>query len=79
MARRTDPNCPACGAGMIPVEYGLPGEELIEAAERGEVRIGGCTVEPDSPDFVCLGTESHEWERDASGRLMAIDRRDGGS
>lgn len=37
---RTD--CPNCGARGVPVAYGLPTVELAEAAERGEVVLGGC-------------------------------------
>ena len=39
------PACPACGAAStVPIVYGLPAGELFEAAERGEVVIGGCVV-----------------------------------
>jgi len=31
---------------MAPVVYGLPGPELWERAERGEVILGGCVPEP---------------------------------
>jgi hypothetical protein len=59
---------------MIPIEYGTPDEKLFGAAERGEVRIGGCIVEPDNPDFECLGAECHFWQRDADGILTTIVR-----
>ncbi len=37
--------CPFCGSEkIIPIVYGLPGRELFEAAERGEVLLGGCEV-----------------------------------
>lgn len=39
------PSCPACGAGnSIPIEYGEPIPEVWDAAERGEVELGGCVV-----------------------------------
>jgi len=31
---------------MVPIVYGLPGPELFERAERGEVILGGCMPEP---------------------------------
>ena len=34
--------CPQCRQRTIPIAYGLPGPEMIKAAERGEVHIGGC-------------------------------------
>jgi hypothetical protein len=47
--------CPRCGAAIepVPIAYGYPTQETFEAADRGEVRLGGCIVEPESPDFVC--------------------------
>lgn len=34
--------CPTCGQTMVPVVYGLPGGGAFEAAERGEIVLGGC-------------------------------------
>ncbi len=39
-----DVPCQECGSTAIPVVYGLPGRELFEAAERGEIRLGGCVM-----------------------------------
>ena len=37
--------CARCGApAIVPVVYGMPDEELDEAASRGEVVLGGCIV-----------------------------------
>ena len=36
--------CPACAHPLLPIEYGLPGPEMIGAAERGEIALGGCCV-----------------------------------
>ena len=39
------PKCPACGAcNSIPIEYGEPAPETWDAAERGEIELGGCCV-----------------------------------
>jgi hypothetical protein len=58
------PACPTCGEAAVPIVYGLPGPELVEEAERGEVVLGGCTVIVDvpMPDLVCTacGTEWNE-------------------
>jgi hypothetical protein len=37
------PACPQCDSSenVIPIVYGYPSEELFEAAERGEVSLGG--------------------------------------
>lgn len=54
--RVTFPPCPACGSReVIPILYGLPGFELSEAAERGEVVLGGCLIGDESPDYECRG------------------------
>jgi hypothetical protein len=48
------PPCPSCGArDPIPIVYGYPDFELGQAAERGEVILGGCLVGPESPEFEC--------------------------
>ena len=50
------PPCPRCGStDSIRIAYGYPGQEMAEAAERGEIRLGGCMVGPESPDYECLG------------------------
>lgn len=46
--------CPGCGQDVepVPVLYGYPTPEAFEAADRGELAIGGCC--PDfGPDAVC--------------------------
>ncbi len=46
--------CPECGSeDVIPIAYGKPGAELAEAAERGEVFLGGCMISEDSPNWHC--------------------------
>ena len=74
MGRRV-PKCPKCNAHMLPIEYGLPDAELLAEAERGEVLIGGCIVDPDCPEFACLGPEEHLWRRPERGGLAAVRHR----
>jgi len=45
--------CPTCGDRLIPMAYGYPTIELLEAADRGEVRLGGCCIMNNSPSFAC--------------------------
>ena len=40
-----DETCRDCGGSILPVMYGMPGEEAMRAAERGELFLGGCTIE----------------------------------
>jgi hypothetical protein len=45
---------PRCGStDAVQIIYGLPDFELGEAAQRGEVLLGGCIVGPESPDYEC--------------------------
>lgn len=46
-------NCPVCSGSVIEIAYGLPDDELMEAARRGEVAIGGCIVEHGQPTHMC--------------------------
>ena len=42
---RKGSNCPTCRSGkLVPIVYGMPGRELIEQSNRGEIELGGCVV-----------------------------------
>ena len=47
--------CPRCGnyAPMIPMVFGLPTTETFEAAERGDVVLGGCILYGEDPTHRC--------------------------
>lgn len=45
--------CPKCGRKLIEIIYGLPLAETFEAAERGEVILGGCCISSESPSYHC--------------------------
>lgn len=47
--------CPRCGARAIPILRGLPSLEAFEAADRGEIALGGCVVTDDDLNFACTG------------------------
>lgn len=47
------PACATCGERLLPIAYGYPGLDMWEAAERGEIVLGGCTVDPGMPRFTC--------------------------
>jgi hypothetical protein len=59
MASRTvqSTTCPRCGAASVPIVYGLPSYDLFDAADRGEVALGGCMVEDDQPTRACRGVD----------------------
>lgn len=37
--------CPKCGGKLIEIVYGMPAYETFQAAERGEVYLGGCMMD----------------------------------
>ena len=45
--------CPKCGNNLTEIIYGMPAPELFEAAERGEVILGGCCLSGDDPKYHC--------------------------
>lgn len=53
------PPCPACGStDAVRIVYGLPGADLFEAADGGEVRLGGCLIGEESPDYECRSCDA---------------------
>lgn len=46
--------CAHCGSDrLVPIIYGMPAPDAFEAAERGEIALGGCILDEDSPAFRC--------------------------
>ena len=48
----------------IPVVYGMPGPDLMDRADRGEVVLGGCMVGPPVRSCIDCGAEVAEDEDD---------------
>lgn len=46
--------CPKCKkSNSIRIVYGYPGEEMMKSSQKGEISLGGCIVERNSPDRYC--------------------------
>ena len=75
--------CPKCGLkNSVKIVYGMPSYELFEEAEVGKVKLGGCVITEDSPEYCCKDCE-HEWNKEqvidaAYGRIKAIKASVGG-
>lgn len=55
--------CPKCGSeNVIPIAYGMPGPELFKKAEAGKVKLGGCCIEENSPEYYCNDCV-YEWNK----------------
>lgn len=46
--------CPKCGGEVVRIVYGMPGHELALKETAGELVLGGCCVEENSPAWQCL-------------------------
>lgn len=45
--------CVKCGGDRLPIAYGYPGPDMWAAEQRGEIVLGGCTMDPGMPTSVC--------------------------
>lgn len=54
-----NPTCPVCGYPAIPLVYGLPDLDTIDAGEEGRLVLGGCVVS--EANWACSGPEQHVW------------------
>lgn len=54
------PACERCGSTLTPIVYGYPTHETFEAADRGEVVLGGCLTWEGRPRAVCRTCEENE-------------------
>ncbi len=58
---RTDGRiCPHCGGQALPILYGLPSPEAIEAQERGELSLGGCRTKVENMLCRTCGDRWHQ-------------------
>jgi len=54
--------CPQCRQKTgVKILYGYPAIEAFEAAERNEIKLGGCVLMEGQPDRHCTGC-GHEWQ-----------------
>jgi hypothetical protein len=54
--------CPHCRQRTgVSILYGMPTDEAFRAAELGQIALGGCCIEEDTPERRCLAC-SHEWQ-----------------
>jgi hypothetical protein len=47
--------CPRCRAEIqpVPIVYGYPTPEAFAEADAGHIRLGGCMIGDESPEFEC--------------------------
>lgn len=55
--------CPACGSqNVVKICYSLPAYEAYLEGKAGKIKLGGCVIEENSPDYFCKDCE-HEWKK----------------
>lgn len=63
MTRTKRGACPSCGSKhTAPIGYGYPSAGMMDAAERGEIALGGCCVSDNDPKHRCKEC-GREWGR----------------
>jgi len=46
--------CPRChSSNVIPILYGMPTSEAGEESDKGLIKLGGCDVSDDDPQWYC--------------------------
>ena len=55
------PKCPKCGSSkVIEIIDGVPSSELGDQEEHDEIKLGGCCIGINEPNWYCK-TCGHEW------------------
>ncbi len=76
MKRREKTKCPECGAvAVVPIAYGHPVVETFEAADRGEVMLGGCCVTDHDPQWGCTACKARFFS-EGDGRTLTLAEDD---
>ena len=69
-------SCPKCSSAkdVVPIEYGYPGVDLWEDEQSGRVRLGGCMIMDDSPEWYCKACR-YEWQtgHPQDGRVICLE------
>jgi hypothetical protein len=66
---KAPPACPSCGSAEVArVLWGMPGQEMIDQAQREDIDFGGCCMTEDAPDFRCRACNT-TWRKPRSSRV----------
>jgi hypothetical protein len=56
--RAKSPFCQKWGSSKtVRLQYGFPTSETFEAADRGEIALGGCCIDENTPQWECRSCE----------------------
>ena len=55
--------CPKCSKDfVVPIRYGMPGPEMQQDYYEGKIKLGGCSMVENNPDYHCKDCK-YEWQR----------------
>ena len=57
--RKSSKKCPNCSSAksVVPIRYGMPGVEMQQKHYEGKIKLGGCSVTEDAPNWHCKECE----------------------
>ncbi len=66
--------CPKCGSSnSIKIVYGLPIYEAGLKAQEGKIKLGGCCITGDNPEYFCKDCKN-EWNRQKDGENLNFNK-----
>ncbi len=65
---KVEKKCPKCNSkNIIPILYGLPVYEAFLKEQEGKLKLGGCVIDEESPNWHCKDC-GYEWKEDPFSR-----------
>ena len=55
MSKKSLKQCPKCSSKeiVIPIRYGMPGVEMQQDFHEGKIKLGGCGMVENAPEWYC--------------------------
>ena len=55
MAKSISKSCPKCSSkeNIVPIRYGMPGVEMQQEHHDGKIKLGGCGIVDNAPEWYC--------------------------
>ena len=60
MAKAIIKTCPKCSSkeNIVPIRYGMPGPEMQQDFYEGKIKLGGCSIVENAPEWYCNKCEN---------------------
>ena len=51
--------CSNCSSSksVVPIRYGMPGVEMMQKYHEGKIKLGGCDMDEENPNWYCKKCE----------------------